>query len=332
MQASVGVRVPTWFSRRRLLEEKLSDLHRCTNLDLVKQIHAQLLKSHLHHDLYVAPKLISAFSLSRSISYAVNVFNQVPHPNVHLYNSIIRAHAHNDSHPSLALATFFDMQRNGISPDNFTYPFLLKACNSYSSLHLVQMIHAHVEKFGFYGDIFVPNSLIDSYSRCGSAGLDGAVKLFLAMEERDVVTWNSMIGGLVKGGELDGASKLFGEMPDRDMVSWNTMLDGYAKAGKMDKAFELFDRMPERNIISWSTMQNKGYSILVFMAEPEPMLTAQATHIPTNAGRSIFVKGTFCKEKVLRDDSCLQALLHICILVVAGTNPASLFIKLETFT
>ncbi|KAL2959023.1 hypothetical protein AAZX31_18G243500 [Glycine max] len=121
------------------------------------------------------------------------------------------------------------------------------------------MIHAHVEKIGFYGDIFVPNSLIDSYSRCGNAGLDGAMSLFLAMEERDVVTWNSMIGGLVRCGELQGACKLFDEMPDRDMVSWNTMLDGYAKAGEMDTAFELFERMPWRNIVSWSTMVC-GYS------------------------------------------------------------------------
>lgn len=151
------------------------------------------------------------------------------------------------------------MQINGVFPDNFTYPYLLKACNGCSSLPMVQMIHAHVEKFGFLGDIFVPNLLIDCYARCGSVGLDGAMKLFLAMEDRDVVTWNSMIGGLVKSGDLDGASKLFDEMPMRDRVSWNTMLDGYAKAGEMDKAFQLFERMSQRDIVSWSTMVF-GYS------------------------------------------------------------------------
>ncbi|XP_020218985.1 pentatricopeptide repeat-containing protein At3g29230 [Cajanus cajan] len=259
VQAAVGGRVPTWFSRRRLLEEKLTDLHRCTNLDAVNQIHAQVLKAHLHHDLFVAPKLITAFSLCRHIAAAVNVFNQVPHPNVHLYNTVLRAHAHNASHPSIPFNTFFRMQQNGLFPDNFTYPFLLKCCSGPSSLPLVKMIHAHVQKFGFYHDIFVPNSLIDSYSRCGSVGLDGAMGLFLSMEDRDVVTWNSMIAGLLRCAELDRASRVFDEMPVRDMVSWNTMLDGYVKAGEMDKAFELFERMPERNIVSWSTMVC-GYS------------------------------------------------------------------------
>ncbi|BAT83324.1 hypothetical protein LR48_Vigan03g020200 [Vigna angularis] len=259
MQVPMGGRVPTWFSRRRLLEEKLCHLHKCTNLNHVNQIFAQILKANLHHDLFVAPKLIAAFSLCRHLTSAVNVFNQLPHPNVHLYNSIIRAHANNHSHPSLPFNAFLQMQKSGLFPDNFTYPSLLKACIDSSSLPLVRMIHAHVEKFGLYGDIFVPNSLIDSYSRCGSSGLDAAMSLFLVMEDRDVVTWNSMIGGLVRFGELECACKLFDEMPERDTVSWNTMLDGYTKAGEMEKAFELFERMPERNVVSWSTMVC-GYS------------------------------------------------------------------------
>ncbi|XP_027910620.1 pentatricopeptide repeat-containing protein At3g29230-like [Vigna unguiculata] len=259
MQVPVGGRVPTCFSRRRLLEEKLCYLHKCTNLNHVNQIFAQILKANLHRDLFVAPKLIAAFSLCRHLSAAVNVFNQLPQPNVHLYNCIIRAHANNHSHPSLPFNAFLQMQKNGLFPDNFTYPSLLKACIDSSSLPLVRMIHAHVEKFCLYRDIFVPNSLIDSYSRCGSFGLDAAMNLFLAMEERDVVTWNSMIGGLVRCGELECACKLFDEMPERDMVSWNTMLDGYTKAGEMEKAFEVFERMPERNVVSWSTMVC-GYS------------------------------------------------------------------------
>lgn len=150
------------------------------------------------------------------------------------------------------------MQRNGGYPDNFTYPFLLKACSSESWFPMVQMIHTHIEKFGFFSDIFVPNSLIDSYSKCGFIGVNSARKFFMLMGERDTVSWNSMIGGLVKAGELVEARQLFDEMPKRDTVSWNTILDGYAKAEQMNKAFELFEKMPERNVVSWSTMVS-GY-------------------------------------------------------------------------
>lgn len=188
---------------------------------------------------------------------AVNAFNQIQEPNVHLYNTLIRAHCQN-SQSLQAFAAFFEMQSSGIFPDNFTYPFLLKACPGQSWLPMVQMIHSHIEKFGFCSDIFVPNSLVDSYSKCGSVGVNSARKLFQVMGERDVVSWNSMIGGLAKAGELGEARRLFDEMPERDSVSWNTILDGYVKAGEMNKAFELFEKMPGRNVVSWSTMVS-GY-------------------------------------------------------------------------
>ncbi|XVF60602.1 hypothetical protein PTKIN_Ptkin08bG0061300 [Pterospermum kingtungense] len=124
---------------------------------------------------------------------------------------------------------------------------------------MVEMIHAQIEKNGFLSDIFVPNALIDSYSKFGELGIEAALKLFMVMDDRDVVSWNSMMAGFLKVGELREARKLFHKMLARDMVSWNTILDGYAKAGKMEEAFELFQKMPRRNVVSWSTMV-MGYS------------------------------------------------------------------------
>nr|XP_029150707.1 pentatricopeptide repeat-containing protein At3g29230-like [Arachis hypogaea] len=176
---AAAARAPTWFYTCRLLDEKLSDLHRCSNLNTVKQIQAQVLKHDVHQDPYIAPKLVAAFS----------------------------------------------------------------------------MIHAHVVKFGFFGsDIFVPNSLIDLYCKCGGARIDAAIWLFLEMEERDVVSWNSVIGGLVRGGEFEKACKVFDETLERDVVSWNIMLDMYAKAEEMGKVLEMFEGIPERNVVSWATM------------------------------------------------------------------------------
>lgn len=154
----------------------------------------------------------------------------------------------------------FDMQRAGVCPDNYTYPLLLKACvNAKCSVKVVEMIHSQVEKLGFCADIFVPNSLIDTYCRFGSSGVGCAKRLFDAMAERDIVSWNSMMSGLIRVDELIEAHKLFDEMPVRDVVSWNTVLDGHVKQGDMFGAFKLFECMPERNVVSWSTMV-WGYS------------------------------------------------------------------------
>ncbi|CAM8933419.1 unnamed protein product [Rhodiola kirilowii] len=255
---SIPVRAPTWFSRRRQFEQKLETLHKCSNLNQLKEIHAQIFKWNVHQDLYVAPKLITAFSICRQMVSAVNVFNQVERRNVLLYNTMIRAYVRN-AQQSQAFEVFFQMQGEGLWPDNFTYPCLLKACCGQHCLGLVQMIHSSVVKFGFWGDIFVPNALIDSYAKCGMFGISVARKLFDVMDDKDVVSWNTIMKGLVKAGNVEDARKLFDEMPQRDAVSWNTILDGYAKCGEMGKAFELFEVMPERNVVSWSTMVS-GYS------------------------------------------------------------------------
>ncbi|XP_010258202.1 PREDICTED: pentatricopeptide repeat-containing protein At3g29230 [Nelumbo nucifera] len=252
---STAIRTPTWVSKRRLLEQKLSE---CSNPIHLKQIQAQMFKANLHQDPFMARTLIQAFSSSRQVMLAVNVFNQIQQPNTLLYNTLIRACTQNFQ-SFLAFSIFFDMQKNGVFPDNFTYSFLLKACSGQFALRQVQMIHSHIEKFGFYSDIFVPNSLIDTYSKCGACGVDAARKVFAAMTDRDVVSWNSMISGLVKGGQLEEARRLFDKMPEKDAVSWNAILDGYVKAGEMDTAFEFFGTMPERNVVSWSTMIT-GYS------------------------------------------------------------------------
>ncbi|GMH19281.1 hypothetical protein Nepgr_021122 [Nepenthes gracilis] len=248
------IRAPTWVSSRRIFEQKLADLQNCSNISQLKQLHAQIIRADLHQDLYVAPRLILAFSLCRHLTLAVKVFNEIKYPNAHLYNALIRAHAHN-SEPSKVFLTFFHMQSQGISADNFTYPFLLRVC---SGIRMVEMIHSHIEKLGFWADIFVPNSLIDSYCKCCLVGVSSARELFMAMVERDVVSWNSMICGYVKSDELKEARRLFDEMPERDVVSWNTILDGYVKSGEMNVAFELFERMSNRNVVSWSTIVS-GY-------------------------------------------------------------------------
>ncbi|MED6116011.1 hypothetical protein PIB30_096091, partial [Stylosanthes scabra] len=54
------------------------------------------------------------------------------------------------------------------------------------------------------------------------------------MEEWDVMTWNSLIGELVRLGALGKAFKVFDEMPERDVVSWNIIShDGPTKESNL---------------------------------------------------------------------------------------------------
>ncbi|KAK8953655.1 Pentatricopeptide repeat-containing protein [Platanthera guangdongensis] len=248
---SAPIRPPQFTSRRRLLEQKLSDLHKCSDPRFLLQIHSQIFRLCLHRDQFVAPKLVAAYSLCRRPFAAAAAFDLVRHPNSLLFNTLIRAFA-NNSLPSLSFLAFSRMQHSAIPADSFTYSFLLKSFSGH--LRLVEIIHAHILKLGFLPDIFVPNSLLDSYSKAGETGLGASRKVFEEMPLRDVVSWNTMVAALVRAGQLKNARQMFDEMPHRDIVTWNIMLDGHAKAGELDAGFDLFRQMPERNVVSWSTV------------------------------------------------------------------------------
>lgn len=105
-------------------------------------------------------------------------------------------------------------------------------------------------KLGFARDVFVRNALIHLYCECGSS-VASFKRVFEEEEDTlcsDVVTWNSMLAGLVRNGEIRDAEKVFDEMPERDVVSWSTMIMGYVQNGLLEDGLECFSVMREKGI------------------------------------------------------------------------------------
>lgn len=99
------------------------------------------------------------------------------------------------------------------------------------------------------------NSMISGYVQ--RREMAKARQLFDEMPERDIVSWNLMISCFMScraSRYIEEGRKLFDKMPERDCVSWNTVISGYAKNGRMEEALKLFNSMPERNIVSWNAI------------------------------------------------------------------------------
>ncbi|URE25284.1 Pentatricopeptide repeat-containing protein [Musa troglodytarum] len=133
------------------------------------------------------------------------------------------------------------MLRGGSLPNNFTYPFLLKACAACASEPYGCAAHARIVKTGLELDPYIQSALIHAYSECKDLG--AARRLLDQMERKDVVSWNTMINGCAILGDLSEARKLFAGMPQRNVVSWNSMLAAHAKCGDVEEALALFDGM-----------------------------------------------------------------------------------------
>ncbi|OWM79844.1 pentatricopeptide repeat-containing protein At3g29230-like [Punica granatum] len=178
--------------------------------------------------------------------------SRVNEPNIFQYNSLIRAHA-NKSNPRGALACYLDLRRTGLLGDNYTYPFVLKACGLMMGLVEGRQVHGEVVKGGHGCDVFVVNGLIGMYGKC--VEMVCAKKAFDGLESKDLVSWNLILGGYVSSGEMLVAQMVFDAMPQRDVVSWSIMIDGYGKKnGDVVRARVLFDEMPVRDSVSWNSM------------------------------------------------------------------------------
>ncbi|XP_057845704.2 pentatricopeptide repeat-containing protein At2g13600 [Cryptomeria japonica] len=63
------------------------------------------------------------------------------------------------------------------------------------------------------------------------------------MPQRDVSSWNRLITGYAKTGDLENARLVFDGMPERDVVSWTALISGYDQYGFSSDALKLFSRM-----------------------------------------------------------------------------------------
>ncbi|KAJ0096552.1 hypothetical protein Patl1_28952 [Pistacia atlantica] len=222
--------------------QTLSLLNRCSNMEELKQIHAQMFKLGLANETVPLSNILT-FCTSRNsggLSYAQMVFDRVNTPNTFMWNTIIRGFA-NSSEPEQALLLYQQMLTHSVPHNSYTFPFLLKACSNVSALEETQQIHAQIIKLGFSSEVFATNSLLHAYAICGS--IESARLLFDRIPHRDIVSWNSMIDGYIKCGAIKTAHEIFNDMKAKNVVSWTTMISGYVGAGMNKEALNLFHEM-----------------------------------------------------------------------------------------
>lgn len=247
---------------------------KCTNsLENLQQAHALVLRTGHFQDHYVAGSLLRCYANPQfgSLSVLSRVLEQVPEPNVFVWNSVIKGCLHL-KHPFEAISMYYKMVVSGSSPNKFTYPQLFKACTAEHAIEEGLQIHSHAVKRGLDADAHVisagiqmyasvgrlveARNMLDSFGRsdviCCNAMIDGymklghtraAVELFEVLEEKNVGSWNAMISGFCSNEMVHEAESYFNRMPEKDEVSWSAMIDGCNKAGCFKEAMEFFNQM-----------------------------------------------------------------------------------------
>ncbi|KAK4802112.1 hypothetical protein SAY86_000315 [Trapa natans] len=220
-------------------------LRKCTNYSQLKQTHAKITRNGLSQDQLLVRKLIGLYSTYGRVDYAALVFHQVDSPQTFTWNLMIRGYTLSGSSRQ-AILLYNLMICRGFPPDKFTFPFVIKACTALPVIDKGREVHGLAIKTGFFKDMFLHNTLMDMYFKCGDR--DYGCKLFEIMPARSVVTWTTMMNGLIASGDLDSALVIFEGMPEKNVVSWTAIIDGFVKNQRPHEAFDHFRRMQLDNV------------------------------------------------------------------------------------
>ncbi|KAH6819453.1 Pentatricopeptide repeat superfamily protein [Perilla frutescens var. frutescens] len=179
-----------------------------------------------------------------------------------------------------------------------TYDALVGACIALRSIRGVKRVFSHMVNSGVDFDLYMMNRVLLMHVRCRM--MIDARQLFEDMPERNLVSWNTIIGGLVDSGDYLDAFRLFLMMweEDSDDVGSRTfatmvrasaglelispgqqlhscalkmglsgdvfvscaLIDMYSKCGSIEDAKFVFDMMPEKTTVAWNSVI-AGYAL-----------------------------------------------------------------------
>lgn len=223
-----------------------------------------MLKEGFEPDLRTWNIMIASYNQLGSCDIALEMMKEMKcfgiTPDVFTWTSMISGLAQNNRTIE-ALELFRQMLLEGAEPNGVTLTSAISASASLKDLYKGKELHSIAFKTGFADSVLVGNSLIDIYSKCRE--LEAAWLVFDSVLEKDVYTWNSMIGGYCQAGYCGNAHDLFMKMQESDVlpnvVTWNAMISGYMQKGAEDQARSLFDIMEKdgkvkRNTASWNAL------------------------------------------------------------------------------
>ncbi|KAF3776991.1 Pentatricopeptide repeat-containing protein [Nymphaea thermarum] len=248
-------------------------------------------------DLITWNTVLAAYSQRGLLEEALDILNQIKEcgytmPNHVTWTTLIVGHARRGCYRK-ALELFKEMLDANVSPDADSLSCVISACKNLHAFSSGREAHGYGIRTCLDHKFYTSagGALVTLYSACGR--IADAANVFSKMDGRDIVSWNSMIMGLIQSGFHDSALKLLHDMqlkglkPDQftitallqissDEVSlkvvkeihayvvknefdlatavWNALVHMYARFGNVSWAHVIFSSIRKKDVISWNAI------------------------------------------------------------------------------
>ncbi|CAL4900421.1 unnamed protein product [Urochloa decumbens] len=255
-----------------------------------RQIHGYAYRSAAGMDASVINALIDLYCKCSRPLMARKLFDRTENLNLVSWTTMIAGYMQN-SLDAEAMDMFWQMCQAGWQPDVFACTSILNSCGSLEAIWQGRQIHAHAIKANLETDEYIKNALIDMYAKCDH--LTAARAVFDALAHDDAVSYNAMIEGYARQGDLTEALHVFRRMrycsirpnvltfvsllgvssfqsaielskqihgliirsgTSADLYMGSALIDAYSKCSLVDDAKAVFLLMHNRDLAVWNAM------------------------------------------------------------------------------
>ncbi|KAL3833584.1 hypothetical protein ACJIZ3_008320 [Penstemon smallii] len=211
------------------------------NLCLGSQTHGNIVKLGYIFDPYVTASLITFYAHCQLIDDCAKSFNEKMHLNVVVWTSLLTGYGINNKHEH-ALRVFGTMIRLGVLPNQSSFTSSLNSTCEMEAVDWGKGIHGVAIKLGLETDLFVGNSLVVLYTKCGN--LSDGVSAFKEIANKNIVSWNAIIVGCGQHGCGEWALAFFTQMAKGgikpDEITFTGLLNSCSHSGLLQKGKHLF--------------------------------------------------------------------------------------------
>ncbi|XVF50082.1 hypothetical protein PTKIN_Ptkin04bG0065900 [Pterospermum kingtungense] len=233
---------------RALQQHLFSHLKNSKTIKQLTQIHTHIIINGFSQKNFILVNLLSFYVTSSNLLRALKVFGTIKKPSTTIWNQVIRGYSRAEN-PEKSVELYKQMVATEAIPDGYTYSYVLSACARSGMFREGQQVHGRVLTYGYCSNVFVRTNLVNLYAMVGGTdGIGYARKVFDEMGERNVVSWNTLLAGYIRCGDVDTAREVFNEMPEKNVVSWTIMIAGFARHGKCKLALSFFRQMRRASV------------------------------------------------------------------------------------
>ncbi|KAK1578335.1 hypothetical protein Q3G72_029451 [Acer saccharum] len=211
---------------------------------LGRRIHAQMVIIGYVPNEYLKTKLLILYAKSGDLVTAHVLFDKLQDKSLISWNAMIAGYVQK-GFEEVGLSYYYKMKENGLTPDQYTFASVFRACATLAMLELGKQAHGFMIKCHISENVVVNSALVDMYFKCSSIS-DGH-QVFDKSLNRNVVTWTALISGYGQHGRVVEVLESFHRMKDEgfrpNYVTFLAVLSACSHGGLVNEGWDYFSSM-----------------------------------------------------------------------------------------